>query len=355
MKPHVPSTAELFAHVYAHPLDQAPRHVLADRLLEEGDPRGEFIALQLKRAKGSLPPSGVKRERRLLAEHEASWLAPIARVLIGHTTEWEGGFLSACGARLDGSTVGAPEWATVKRLTLYSSERERPGELAADLKSLQQLERANALALDVLVKAARKPPLEALGYLGPARQGREWVARQTAALLELADLPRLKRLKLAPPNATELNGRDFAFFFESRLAKRLEELAFALVRPAYRVQLVEMRDRPQPPLDLASFVQPATELSSLRTLEVESVGLVSYRLTRAEDGLTRLSIRPHTSPASTGNLLPQMVEALRGLEPRSLGAIALVNGRRLARRHLFSVEQAARRFPRVKGVEYLSS
>jgi uncharacterized protein (TIGR02996 family) len=36
----------LFAHVLANPDDVAPRLVLADRLLELGDPRGEFIQLQ---------------------------------------------------------------------------------------------------------------------------------------------------------------------------------------------------------------------------------------------------------------------------------------------------------------------
>ena len=35
----------LFAEVWAHPDDDSPREVLADWLLEQGDPRGEYIGL----------------------------------------------------------------------------------------------------------------------------------------------------------------------------------------------------------------------------------------------------------------------------------------------------------------------
>ena len=38
----------LFAAVYARPADDGARQVLADALQELGDPRGEFISLQLQ-------------------------------------------------------------------------------------------------------------------------------------------------------------------------------------------------------------------------------------------------------------------------------------------------------------------
>jgi uncharacterized protein (TIGR02996 family) len=41
----------LFAEVLARPDDEAPRLVLADRLIEAGDPRGEFIQLQCAAAR----------------------------------------------------------------------------------------------------------------------------------------------------------------------------------------------------------------------------------------------------------------------------------------------------------------
>ncbi len=57
-----PTTRALFAEVYARPDDDAPRLVLADHLLELGDPRGEFLALQL--AKGKPTPSARRKRRR---------------------------------------------------------------------------------------------------------------------------------------------------------------------------------------------------------------------------------------------------------------------------------------------------
>src|SRR5262249_46385768 len=60
---------ELLAAVYAAPFDDGPRAVLADYLLERNDPRGEFIALQLKR--GDKAPS--QRERELLRTAGRTW------------------------------------------------------------------------------------------------------------------------------------------------------------------------------------------------------------------------------------------------------------------------------------------
>jgi uncharacterized protein (TIGR02996 family) len=335
----VPTTDDLFAQVYLHPADEAPKQVLADQLLEEGDPRGEFIALQLKHGKGSLPPSGAKREKRLLEENEVKWLGPIARTVIGHTTRWRHGFLDACGAKLDGATNGALEWSTVRELSLYNLDNMRPEELAGNFRSLEVLERANTHALDVLVKSREKPPIRSLSYVGPARQLREWVPRQLDALLKLAELPWLKQLKLMPPSAQELTGKDFAFFFDSALARKLSQLSLVLIRPS-------ARGRPAP-LDLGSFVRAASALPLVSfTLEVQA--LASYKL----EGPV-LTVTALTRPSSTGDLLPAMMASLRGLEPSAIERFELVYpGKRLAKRHLFAVEEAAKRFKKVNAVEY---
>jgi uncharacterized protein (TIGR02996 family) len=341
----MPTTADLFLQVYSSPGDEAARQVLADRLLEDGDPRGEFIALQLRRSRGSLPPSGVKREKRLLAEHELTWLAPIRRLLIGDTTVWRDGFLDACGATLDGSTVGALEWSTVRKLTLYLKDRDRPEELARDFPSLTELDRANTHALDVLVKASQKAPIATLSYSGPTRSLREWVPRQLDALLELAELPHLKRLKLTPATAVDLTGRDFGFFFDSALARKLEHLTLTLVRAANRA-------RPEAPFDLASFVRAAEPLA-LKTLEVELQALASYRFERKGGAFSQLAVRALTPPSMTGSRLPVMMQSLRGLDPKALERLEVIYpGKRLARRHLFAVEDTAKRFSRVGAVEY---
>jgi uncharacterized protein (TIGR02996 family) len=61
----------LMAEIRARPEDDAPRLVLADLLQQQGDPYGEFIALQCAAAGGD--ESGELRERALWAAHGASW------------------------------------------------------------------------------------------------------------------------------------------------------------------------------------------------------------------------------------------------------------------------------------------
>ena len=57
---------DLLAQIAAAPDDDAPRAVYADLLLQRGDPRGEFIQLQLAHADSD-------REHELLRAHEAAW------------------------------------------------------------------------------------------------------------------------------------------------------------------------------------------------------------------------------------------------------------------------------------------
>ncbi len=71
----------LLAAIYASPADDAPRGVYADWLTAHGDPRGEFIALQLARAAGTLTPAGARREHALLMKHWRTWLGPLAPLL----------------------------------------------------------------------------------------------------------------------------------------------------------------------------------------------------------------------------------------------------------------------------------
>ena len=64
-----PRLVPLFDAVAADPDDDAPRQVLADALLERGDLRGEFVALQLLRARKAATPAQEAREAHLEDEH----------------------------------------------------------------------------------------------------------------------------------------------------------------------------------------------------------------------------------------------------------------------------------------------
>ena len=89
--------AAFIEEILDHPHDDGPRMIYADWLVEQGDPRGEFIQLQCLRE--SLPkddPQSRKlrtRELELLREHEDTWLGPVRD--LAEKWEFRRGFVSA--------------------------------------------------------------------------------------------------------------------------------------------------------------------------------------------------------------------------------------------------------------------
>jgi uncharacterized protein (TIGR02996 family) len=71
----------LLAAIYADPASDDARTIYADLLSGEGDPRGEFIQLQLQRAHGTVTEAGKRRELALLKKHAKAWLGPLAPVI----------------------------------------------------------------------------------------------------------------------------------------------------------------------------------------------------------------------------------------------------------------------------------
>lgn len=73
------------------PDDDLPRLVLADWLQDQGDPRGEFVHLQVMRARLREDDPQAQtlygRERTLLRKHALTWLGPLADVGSGWTFE----------------------------------------------------------------------------------------------------------------------------------------------------------------------------------------------------------------------------------------------------------------------------
>ncbi|MEW5738802.1 MAG: TIGR02996 domain-containing protein [Myxococcota bacterium] len=109
---------ELLARLAEHPFDRALRLVYADWLLDQGDPRGEVIALSMKE---DLSLTQRRRVQRLTEQHAAAWLGPLVTVADIGACRWEGGFLDvlAVGAPTPGSwpgVVGDPRLATVRGL-----------------------------------------------------------------------------------------------------------------------------------------------------------------------------------------------------------------------------------------------
>jgi uncharacterized protein (TIGR02996 family) len=90
--PREPTIDALLDAVYEAPWDDAPRAVLGDLLQQRGDPRGEFIALDL------LPsPTAEQRRRRnaLLRQHGKGWFPAALHRIVNRDARYERGFLAS--------------------------------------------------------------------------------------------------------------------------------------------------------------------------------------------------------------------------------------------------------------------
>jgi len=210
--PPVPPPLEaLYAPIWQAPRDTARRQVLADVMLERGDPRGEFISLQLAQA-------SPKRQRTLLKTHGRAWLGALADILDlkEEPPAFEGGFVTEVSVKhvrqaqflLAGD---APEWATVRRVrrglqrfskAMVGLEHSGPVKLDA-LKALVRDELPLTLrsvevaafpdeAVEVLEQLPAPPPWLALHFdlFEPTRELRD-------ALPRLTELPGLSRLRFS--------------------------------------------------------------------------------------------------------------------------------------------------------------
>lgn len=222
--------------IVADPDDLAAHQAYADWLTEQGDPRGEFIRVQL--ALEELPPDSEqasalsRRAADLLAEHESTWVGELAPALRGFLTETEPRFrfvrgwldhlrqpfLTRANARL---LAASPRLRMVRNLTIQEAEgswdepedeeedeneSEVEGGFALDfLLSSRYLRNVQCLRLLDFVFMAEwlrgtlhpftLPRLEhlAVGYSHPQAASGEWLCEQ---LLRCPELTRLRQLEL---------------------------------------------------------------------------------------------------------------------------------------------------------------
>ncbi len=237
----------LLAAVYAAPDDDAPRLVYADWLQEQGDPRGELIALQIARTHQEPTHDALDRERYLIENHCGAWLAPIWNVLYHmpyfaggqeHQLAFRRGFVDEVVMNFrspwNASVVGNPLWSTVRTLIV---RREPPllvgGALPREaravylhdvLRQLVTFVNAHREVAVELLQDARPRRLEALGVaVDPTSV---WGQAFKEALIHGTGLPELRELAfshlgVAPgPSA-------YDWLWASALGKRLD--TFTLV------------------------------------------------------------------------------------------------------------------------------
>ncbi|MFT3711775.1 MAG: TIGR02996 domain-containing protein [Archangium sp.] len=193
------SDGAFLAAIYARPDDDAPRLVFADALTERGDSRGEFISLQLTRAKGHATREGQQRERELCrdAKKKSEWALPLSQGGEAHLARGFPDQLMIDPRSLK-TIVGLEALRTVTKVDGFN--RSPPlkhtnaflfHEHAAHLKYVGQFPRDLFDALD-----------------GPMNW--EEVSLSLAATKTDFDrLPKLKRLRLQQPWGTTMEARAF--------------------------------------------------------------------------------------------------------------------------------------------------
>jgi uncharacterized protein (TIGR02996 family) len=197
--------AELLAQVYAAPDDDTPRLVYADWLLERDDPHGEFIALQIERARSKARKGGRKREAELLSEHVATWAAPLeSNMILGANgqpaipiVEFRRGFPAAVRTETINCHVA---WSTVTHCNVAPHDdgcqlgalRSITEAKIADILALSKLTRP--LALQTLIWGLPHDAKYSLGAISTHAITPEAIA----AFSKITVLPALRRIELAP-------------------------------------------------------------------------------------------------------------------------------------------------------------
>lgn len=161
--------AALLTQLAERPDDRALRLVFSDWLQEQGDERGEVIALW---ARGNLSLTERRRVAKLTALNAARWLGPLAAITDLHRTRFVGGFVEelvcapARSTELFEALTDEPRLCTVRSLSVPPTQG--PAKLGRFLSSpmlrhLQKLELGSTDWQDLFVA----PPLAT--SLAPAR------------------------------------------------------------------------------------------------------------------------------------------------------------------------------------------
>jgi hypothetical protein len=252
--------------------------VLADALLERGDPRGEFISLQLAN-------TSPQRQRALIKAHGHSWLGVLDDVVDWKKAPpvFERGFVSELSV-LDvkpgqfNLVRDAPEWATVRRV------RRGLQRFGANMRNLED---AGRVKVDAIRAAAReKLPLELRSVelaAGPdeaadALERLEHMPRWVA--LSFAEWGPTRELRDALPRLADLRGVErfrFSAFELALMPALLGQTGLGwLPRDVKRVELrhadqllVLERDRKAWSLDLVDLSPVTPRLSDWRSALAE--------------------------------------------------------------------------------------
>ncbi len=322
---------ELLAAVYDAPKDDAPRMIYADWLLERGDPRGEFIVLQLEKTRRALTAQEQAQEKLLIERHATRWLGVFATAIVGRRDfEFSRGFPHAFWLKLRDADqaqrlYSSPAWATVEVLRLGAGvEHAAPLLELPGLKRIGGLTQALALRLCQLDRA-----IEEIEIRTPEER-----APFSDALLEGLEhrLPGLRALYIS--------GRDTEACYGalSACAERLERFGLRSVihdREEYRGWLRGVQQ-------LAPAV-PRVDLEMSRPLWGPRTTVLSWRLDSA-DVRTVLRGDCENEPSTVQSLYWVLVGTLDVLPKDGLSRLEWAHEWPVTKRELRPLKRALRRF-----------
>ena len=312
----------LYQAVYDDPDNDDPRHILADYLVERGDPRGELIALQLQ---PKLKPAERKRMKELLKAHGREWLGAIEPAI--GKFEYRRGFVAEVNLfwrskKSIEELVTHLAWRTVEKVTpaysMSNEARETPW-LHPSWKALKEVHLGNWDNQIIAVCESRQPwSLKTLGA-SPYREE----ARQ--ALQATKALPKLERLEIQ-------------HYFQE------EMLSWPLL-----AQVKELRIFAQNTDPLATLYAWAWHQSNLRLFELGS-HLGALRFERDEHGgLTRCKLFTHVKVHKV--VIQRMAEGFAKLPVDALTEFSIEKSKsRLDEEQLRLFERAAARQKRLASV-----
>ncbi len=185
-----PLQESLEAALLENPDDLATHSAYADYLMEQGDPRGEFIQVQLSLEDPARPAQErkqlQKRESELLRQHGRQWLGDLGRFLVGN---WSGpdkpyhyrfarGWLDEVRVLpfpdvLIAALAQSPEARLLRRLEVVYDMRYHPFDFHQFVEGLNEVlaeeEQMETHTLDLSSAATILPPLLASPYLSNLR------------------------------------------------------------------------------------------------------------------------------------------------------------------------------------------
>lgn len=239
--------ADFMAAIYAAPNEDMPRAVYADWLTEHGDPRGEFIALQLA---PNPTVKSKKREAALLKKYGATWAGDFDRLFAQPGRRFRRGFLAGGMLGLDGprptvEDLRRPEWALFEEVffTLDVVQTMRDDILSrpwlGTMRAMRGLDEETAA---LVARSGAATQLDELGL--HFRESSKAANRKAIA----AGFPNLGTLELRagletleevlegplPPRITRLRVRSAEY--------PLAALAHLLEKPTPNIELIEVED-----------------------------------------------------------------------------------------------------------------